>query len=171
MQVTRIRIKKTLGFKFFTQSLRGFQKFILNFEFFKGKINTKVLLDSFFQFRQGPSEQIVVLDPRYCCYLGMVWLRRSGRPENQIFFSRLGFCRDWNTCVHVCWPGVQDASSSEVRKAYKVRALQVHPDKNDAPDAEIQFRQTLQALPVFSYLTRKVWKRKCFSVLFPPFLV
>lgn len=33
-----------------------------------------------------------------------------------------------------------DASSADVRKAYKKLALQLHPDKSDAPDAEIQFR-------------------------------
>jgi curved DNA-binding protein CbpA len=39
-----------------------------------------------------------------------------------------------------CLLAVQDASTSDVRKAYKTRALQLHPDKNDAADAEIQFR-------------------------------
>ena len=33
-----------------------------------------------------------------------------------------------------------EASTSEVRKAYKTRALQLHPDKNDAADADVQFR-------------------------------
>ncbi|XP_042214078.1 dnaJ homolog subfamily C member 1-like [Homarus americanus] len=35
----------------------------------------------------------------------------------------------------------QDATLGEVKKAYRRLSLQLHPDKNDAPDAEEKFRQ------------------------------
>lgn len=35
----------------------------------------------------------------------------------------------------------QDATTSEVKKAYRRLSLQLHPDKNDAPDADVKFRQ------------------------------
>ena len=35
-----------------------------------------------------------------------------------------------------------DCSTAEVRKGYKKMALVLHPDKNDAQDADIQFRYT-----------------------------
>lgn len=35
----------------------------------------------------------------------------------------------------------KDASTSEIRRAYRQLSLQIHPDKNQAPDAEIKFRQ------------------------------
>ncbi|XP_057373662.1 dnaJ homolog subfamily C member 1-like [Daphnia carinata] len=36
---------------------------------------------------------------------------------------------------------LQNCSQSEIRKAYRRLSLQLHPDKNDAPDAEVKFRQ------------------------------
>ncbi len=33
-----------------------------------------------------------------------------------------------------------DASGSEIRKAYRRLSLVLHPDKSDAPDAEVKFR-------------------------------
>ncbi|XP_045491741.1 uncharacterized protein F54F2.9 [Colias croceus] len=34
----------------------------------------------------------------------------------------------------------QDASQSEIKSAFKKLTLKLHPDKNDAPDADVQFR-------------------------------
>ena len=36
---------------------------------------------------------------------------------------------------------LQDATLPDIKKAYRTLSKQLHPDKNDAPDAEIKFRQ------------------------------
>ena len=36
---------------------------------------------------------------------------------------------------------LQDASQADIRRAYRKLSLQLHPDKNKAPDAEEKFRQ------------------------------
>lgn len=36
---------------------------------------------------------------------------------------------------------MQSATSSEIKKAYRKKTLILHPDKNEAPDAEEQFRK------------------------------
>nr|CAG4641959.1 EOG090X0BHG [Eurycercus lamellatus] len=36
---------------------------------------------------------------------------------------------------------LQNCTQPEIRKAYRRLSLQLHPDKNDAPDAEVKFRQ------------------------------
>ena len=43
--------------------------------------------------------------------------------------------------LFICFFLPQDATLGEVKKAYRKLSLQLHPDKNDAPDAEVQFRQ------------------------------
>lgn len=35
---------------------------------------------------------------------------------------------------------MQDASPSEIKSAFKKLTLKLHPDKNDSPDADVQFR-------------------------------
>jgi preprotein translocase subunit Sec63 len=37
----------------------------------------------------------------------------------------------------------QNADASEIRRAYRRLSLVLHPDKNDAPDAEVKFRQVI----------------------------
>ncbi|XP_066998203.2 uncharacterized protein F54F2.9 isoform X2 [Anabrus simplex] len=42
----------------------------------------------------------------------------------------------------------EDANATEIKKAYRKLSLQLHPDKNDAPDAEIKFRQLVAVYDV-----------------------
>ena len=37
----------------------------------------------------------------------------------------------------------QNADASDIKKAFRRLSLVLHPDKNDAPDAEIKFRQVI----------------------------
>lgn len=46
----------------------------------------------------------------------------------------------------------QSANASEIKKAFRRLSLQLHPDKNPAEDAELQFRKVLwkrQEMPRF----------------------
>lgn len=42
---------------------------------------------------------------------------------------------------------LKDASSADIRKAYRRLSLVLHPDKNKDENAETQFRQVSHALP------------------------
>lgn len=74
---------------------------------------------------------------------------------DQNFYELLGvaqvctYCDTFINTLEVLWHihsyiilifYLQEASSSEIRAAYRVLTLKLHPDKNDAPDADVQFR-------------------------------
>src|SRR3979490_1188590 len=44
----------------------------------------------------------------------------------------------------------RDASESEIKKAFRALARELHPDVSDAPDAEERFREGVEAYDVLS---------------------
>ena len=53
-----------------------------------------------------------------------------------------------------------DATEVEIKKAYRKRAIQLHPDKNKAPDAEEQFAQLGAAYQVRARVYRRLMLRR-----------
>eukprot|EP00397_Hematodinium_sp_SG-2012_P013797 GEMP01014020.1.p1 GENE.GEMP01014020.1~~GEMP01014020.1.p1 ORF type:complete len:674 (+),score=172.26 GEMP01014020.1:62-2083(+) len=49
-----------------------------------------------------------------------------------------------------------DATPSEIRKAYYKKSLKYHPDKNDSPEAAVQFQQISEAYQVLSDEQRRI---------------
>ncbi|RXG67666.1 hypothetical protein Avbf_09868 [Armadillidium vulgare] len=49
----------------------------------------------------------------------------------------------------------QDASLSDVKRAYRTLSKQLHPDKNDAPDAEVKFREMVAVYEVLKDENRR----------------
>ena len=39
----------------------------------------------------------------------------------------------------------RDASDADIKKAYRKLAMEYHPDRNQAPDAEARFKQIVEA--------------------------
>lgn len=67
---------------------------------------------------------------------------------------------------------LQDASSSDIRKAYRKLSLTLHPDKNKDENAETQFRQVSEMSCYYIYFMRNLQKIliidiKCICRIFP----
>src|SRR3982750_4539826 len=54
----------------------------------------------------------------------------------------------------------RDASESEIKKAFRALARELHPDVSDAPDADARFREVVEAYEVLSKSeTRELYDR------------
>lgn len=58
------------------------------------------------------------------------------------FICRIKKCKDYYEILCVS----KDATDSDIRKAYKKLALQLHPDKNKAPGAAEAFKGKLKRI-------------------------
>ena len=55
-------------------------------------------------------------------------------------------CKDYYKMLGVD----RGANDNELKKAYRKKCLKVHPDKNNAPDADEAFKRINQAMSVLS---------------------
>lgn len=49
---------------------------------------------------------------------------------------------------HIFSPSFQTATSAEIRKAFRQLSVVLHPDKSDAEDANVQFRNLVSVYEV-----------------------
>lgn len=56
----------------------------------------------------------------------------------------------------------QDASAAEIRKAFRALSIVLHPDKNDAEDANVQFRNLVS---VYEVLKDSSKREKCVRIV------
>lgn len=61
-----------------------------------------------------------------------------------------------NTNFYTLMGVSENADASDIRKAYRRLSLVLHPDKNDAPDAEIKFRQLVAVYDVLRDSKRRM---------------
>lgn len=60
---------------------------------------------------------------------------------------------DWKMIV--CFLSLQTASLAEIRKAFRQLSVVLHPDKNDAEDANVQFRNLVAVYEVLKDPTKR----------------
>lgn len=70
--------------------------------------------------------------------------------QTKDFYERLGI--------------VRSAFPEEIKKAYRMLALEWHPDKNKSPDAEEQFKAVAEAYETLSDLRKKI----LYDIFHPP---
>ena len=51
----------------------------------------------------------------------------------------------------------KDATEEQIKKAYKRKALQFHPDKNKDADAEEKFKEIAEAYEVLSDVNKQIY--------------
>ncbi|XP_059485098.1 dnaJ homolog subfamily C member 1 [Neocloeon triangulifer] len=81
-----------------------------------------------------------------------------GTDEMELF----DLVEEVNTNFYTMLGVSQDADTKEIKKAFRRLSLVLHPDKNDAPDAEVKFRQLVG---VYEVLTNPERRQRYHEVL------